>query len=892
MQQGTMLAHYRVEEKIGAGGMGEVYRAHDTVLGRDVALKILPPGFADDDDRVARFQREAKLLASLHHPNIASIFGFETTPECTFLAMELIDGEDLSEILRRGPLPVDEAVDIARQIAEGLEEAHEKGIVHRDLKPANVKLTPDGKVKVLDFGLARAFAGQAAGEQPLGSAPTLTAAMTEAGVVMGTAAYMSPEQARGKEVDRRTDIWAFGVILFEMLTGSRLFAGETATDILAGILKTEPEWEGLPDDLPFQVERVLRRCLAKDPRRRLRDIGEARVRLEDPEAESGIFSGPVAVARAPESRRRSLLPWSLLAVSLVVLAWSAFGRGDGGAEQRQVLHVAMPAPEDADFAVSGSYPGLPVVSPDGRQVVFSTKSKADGSIRLFVRSLDAGKAVALDGTEDAQYPFWSPDGKWIAFFDRNQGLKKIMAGGGPAQTICTASNAKGGSWNEAGDIIFTPEYNAPIHVVAAVGGEPRQVTDLNGDDGIDSHRHPQFLPDGERFLYLARGAGGRNSELRLANLEDGSHAVVMTISEMAQYASDHLLYLNQQTLMAQPFDPGTGTLGGTPVPVAEDVMSLPGAAKGAFSASNEGTLIFLRGMANMESSLGWLDRKGIEAGPVSDRAYYETVQLSPDERRAAVTIVDAKAGTSDLWIVELDRDFRTRFTNDPADEAFPVWEPDGRALLFVSDRGGHYSVYRQELGHTGEAELVFELETAILLWDCADDGKTILYSTAAEESGFDLWSVDLSAPDEPRLLRRSPSDDGAARFSPDGAWISFWSDESGDGQVYLAPWPAVTPLTQVSTTTGTWTDWRGDGLELVFQEEGGRLLSVALTPEDGEIRIGSPEPLFDHSSVKLDGPWLDMTADGERFLAIDTVASDPPPYCDVIVDWPARVRAP
>ncbi|MEN8008044.1 MAG: serine/threonine-protein kinase, partial [Candidatus Krumholzibacteriota bacterium] len=328
MQAGTMLAHYRVEEKIGKGGMGEVFRAHDTKLGRDVALKILPPEFSRDSDRMARFEREAKVLASLHHPNIASIFGFESTGECTFLVMELVAGDDLAAVLANGPLPVDEAVEVARQIAEGLEEAHEKGIVHRDLKPANVKRTPDGKVKVLDFGLARAFAGQSAGEEAVSSAPTMTAAMTQVGTVLGTAAYMSPEQARGKEVDRRADIWAFGVILFEMLTGRQLFVGETASDTLAGILKSEPEWEELPPGLPYQVERVLRRCLAKEPRQRLRDIGEARVRLEDPTAESGLFSGPVAAMPDADGGGRwgRLLPWGLLAVSLAAVAWLAWGQ--------------------------------------------------------------------------------------------------------------------------------------------------------------------------------------------------------------------------------------------------------------------------------------------------------------------------------------------------------------------------------------------------------------------------------------------------------------------------------------------------------------------------------------------------------------------------------------
>ncbi|MBE0566467.1 MAG: PD40 domain-containing protein, partial [Krumholzibacteria bacterium] len=568
-------------------------------------------------------------------------------------------------------------------------------------------------------------------------------------------------------------------------------------------------------------------------------------------------------------------------------AWLALGRGGGGAEQ-PVMHLAMPAPAAAVFAVSGSYPGLPVVSPTGRHIVFSAKS-GEGSVQLFVRAMDSGRAVALDGTANAQYPFWSPDGQWIAFFDRTEGLKKVPVGGGPTQTICAAGNGKGGTWNEAGQIVFAPEYNASLQVVAAVGGQPRTATAVEQDEGFDSHRHPQFLPDGHHFLYMARGVGGRDSELRLGNLDGGPPRMIMKLANMAQYASGHLLFLNQQTLMAQPFDATSGTLSGTAVPVAEDVMIMAGAAKGAFAASDEGTLIYLRGKAETDASLSWLDRKGNDLGAVGDRGAYDSVVLSPDGRRAVLTVSDRTAGTNDLWVMEIERNFRTRLTNHPADEAYPVWQPDGRAVFFVSDRTGKFSVYRREIGGTGEAELVLEAPTAILLWACSPDGRTLLYSIGGENTGLDLWAADLTGQAEPRLLRRSPEDDGAARFSPDGRWISYWSDESGSGQTYLAPWPQLTPVSQVSTTTGTWSYWRSSGRELVFQEEGGRLQAAALTFTGDEVRIGVPVTLFDHAPVQLEGPWLDMTGDGERFLAISSVASDPPAFCDVVIGWPRRL---
>lgn len=889
MKSGQMLTHYRVEEKIGAGGMGEVYRAHDTVLGRDVALKILPPAFADDSDRMTRFQREAKVLASLHHPNIASIFGFETTEECTFLVMELVEGEDLSEVLLRGALPVDEAVDIARQIAEGLEEAHEKGIIHRDLKPANVKRTPDGKVKVLDFGLARAYAGETAGEGEVASAPTMTAAMTQIGTVLGTAAYMSPEQARGKEVDRRTDIWAFGVLLFEMLTGRQLFVGETASDTMAGILKSEPEWDLLPQGLPFQVERVIRRCLAKEPRQRLRDIGEARVRLENPEAESGMFSGPVAVAPAPKSLRKKLTIWGLVSIKAAVVVWLIFGRADKVVEL-PAWHVAIPAPTDANFHVTGSFPGLPVISPDGTHVVFSGRVTEGHRVQLYLRSLAASEAVALPNTEDAQYPFWSPDGKWVGFYARDKGLMKIMISGGPPQMVCEASNGKGASWNESGQILFTTDYNSSVMMVDATGGISRDVTDLAHDTGFNSHRHPQFLPDGRRFLYFARSEGNHESEVRLASLDDSTHQVVMLQTMMVQYASGHILYINQETLFAQPFDLKTGLMSGTPTRVASDLLTVPGAAKGAFSASDNGILTYLRGFSTLDASLVWLDRDGREQGTVGDLALYDMVTLSSDGRRAATGVIDQSAGTWDLWVVDIERNFRSRFTETTSDEYGVVWLPDNRTLLFASDRKGKGGVYRKQIGSAEPAEHVFPLDTSIFLWDASNDGNTIIYSTLNGETKMDLWSVELSGDPQPRLLRQMPEDDVMARLSPDEKWLTFASVTASAPQVFVAPWPQMTPLTQVSTTNGTWSYWTKDGRELIYMEIDGTVVAVAMTPEAGEMRIGAPEILFDTRAPVIEGPYLSVSEDGERFLTVNAVDSDPPQFCDVIMNWPAMVK--
>jgi len=886
MESGTLLAHYRLGDLLGRGGMGEVYRARDTKLDRDVALKILPPEFAADAERLARFEREARMLASLNHPNIASIYGFETAADRTFLVMELVEGRDLAELLRDGPLSVDDAVAVARQIAEGLEEAHEKGIVHRDLKPANVKRTPDGKVKVLDFGLARAFAGQTAVEENISSAPTLTAAMTQVGAVLGTAAYMSPEQARGKEVDRRADIWAFGVILFEMLTGRQLFVGETASDTLAGILKSEPDWDELPANLPYQVQRVLRRCLSKDPRQRLRDIGEARVRLENPEVESGLLSGAVAAVTDDRPARGSprLLPWALLALSLAAVGW--FASAPLRAPAPPVLHVALPAPDDADFHLGGSFPGLPEISPDGSRIVFGGIDQEDNGVQLYVRSLTSPKAVALSDTRDAQYPFWSPDGRWVAYYVRNEGLMKIMVDGGPPQLVCEAGNGKGGSWNRTDDLLFTTDYNTPIFSVNAAGGEVRPVTDLENDEGFNSHRHPQFLPDGRRFLYMARGNGKVESQIRIGDLDGGPTKVVMTSSTMAVYASGHLLYESHGALVARPFDPRTGELSGSPTPLVQDVLIVPGAAKAAFSVSTEGTLSYLQGESAQEATLVWRDRRGSEIEQVGETAGYDMVTLSPDERSAAVGVVDDQAGTWGIWIVDLARSFGSRFTFDPADETDLIWSGDGRGIYFTSDRDGDAAIYRKEVGSPQAPRLVFGLEGDVRLWDVSADDRTIIYSHGAGGTAWDLWAAELREGAEPRLLHRSAENDAVAALSPDERWISFATQESGVPQVYVAPWPAMVPITQVSTTTGTWSAWSRGGAELVYQETSGRIMAVSMTPDGDRMQVGMAQHLFSMPTPSLEGAHWSMAADGERFLTVNTFSSDVPTSCQLVLGWP------
>jgi Tol biopolymer transport system component len=887
MRTGDRLNHYEIVAKIGAGGMGEVYRARDTKLGREVAVKVLPPEFASDQERLARFRREAKVLAQLHHPNIASIFGLEETDEATFLVMELVEGDDLSVTLSRGSLSVDEAVDVATQIAEGLEEAHENGIVHRDLKPANIKRTPDGKVKILDFGLAMALAGQSPAEAGISSSSmaTLTAAMTQAGMFLGTAAYMSPEQARGLAVDRRTDIWAFGGILFEMLSGQRLFAGETITDTLAGILKTEPDWGSLPDGLPHQVESVLRRCLTRDTRQRLRDIGEARVRLEQPDAESGVFSGPVQPLEEPSPSRQRLVPWALVVVLALVAAYLGFLRPTGG-EPENVVQLAVPAPDGIEFQLDGSFPALPAVSPDGRLVVFGGVDE-EGEARLYLRAFDAPQAVALDGTENAQYPFWSPDSRFVAFFDRNEGLKKIPVGGGPVQSICPAANAKGGSWSEDGTILFSPSHDQPIMRVPAVGGEPVAVTGLAGDAGFDSHRHPWFLPDGRRYLYVARSTTIIESEIRLASLDGDSTRVVMTNPTQAIFVDGCLLYTRNDVLVAHPFDPDAVAFTGDPFPVASDIVVIAGAARSVFSASRTGRLALMRGKdLNQATGLNWVDAQGLTIAEIPERDAFDGVVISPDGEHIALTVLDQTATNHDIWIYEIERGFRERFTFQDSDESDPLWAPDGRFLYYIANPDGVYKVYRKDVGGPRAVELILDLEVDTRIWDISPDGKHLLYSIPSEETGLDLWVADLTGDSEARLLVRTAGIDAAARFSPDGRWISYWSTETGSGQIYLAPWPDMAWNRRVSTDIGTWQFWLDDSRTLVFQDGAGRVFSATIDGDADGVKIGAPQPLFEHSSVQFGSHLIDVTGDGERFIVVGSVENDPPAHFDVVFGWP------
>ena len=913
---GTTLAHYRITGKLGAGGMGEVWRAEDEKLGREVALKVLPAEFGENEERVERFQREAKVLASLNHPNIAHLYGLESvasgtaayavagsgsgsrsTPipdesdtsrpqdlkisgPVTFLVMELVAGEDLSERISRGPVPVDEAVPIALQIADALEAAHEAGIVHRDLKPANIKLRPDGTVKVLDFGLAKAWELDS-GDSSLSLSPTMTHHATAAGVILGTAAYMSPEQARGKPVDRRTDVWAFGVVLWEMLTGRKLFEGETVSDLMAAVLTRDLDLDQLPPETPVSVKRLLRRCMEKDSRRRLQWLGDARLELletDDEAAEPAVTADSARVRRA--------LPW-LVAAAMGAIAAVIVVRGGGGeSPQTKEYRFTIPSPVGTVFHLEGLAPGPAALSPDGRRVAFTVRD-ASGVIHLGIRDLDRVETRFLEGAEGAQYPFWSPDGSQIGFFTRTgTALKVIPADGGSVRILTSSRNGKGGSWNTDDTIIFTPDSNTPIFAVPAQGGEPRQLTTIDEEAGENSHRHPLFLPDGRTFLYLARNVGGPDTHTVMIGSLDGTvEAELLRSPSGALYVDGQLLYLRgDRRLVARTFDPESFELSGDETELANDVMNIEGAARGVFSATRD-VLVFQQGEEHTMSELLWLDRSGAAIGQVGDVASYYSLALSPDGSKVAVPVSNDTIGTHDLWICDIERDVRSRVTFDDGEDLSPIWSVDGRDLYFVSNREGILELYRVTPGETGEPVKIVGSEQTLTPNSLSPDGRWILLSVESNEEGSNLALFDLANGVELQPFRATRFNEEHGAFSPDGRWVAYTSDESGRFEIYVTPASDGRRHWQVSTEGGLWPKWIPGTDELLYQDATGRFVVVQVQTGGDEIVIGTPEVLFGGYVASRLYSLYDPASDGSKILYRALSNEDPPEPPIVVVNW-------
>jgi Tol biopolymer transport system component len=889
---GTRLGSYEVTSQIGEGGMGLVFKAKDFQLGREVALKVLPEGFTADPERLARFEREAKLLASLNHPNIAQIYGLETSGGSPALVMELVEGPTLADRLAQGSLPIDETLSIARQIAEALEEAHEKGIVHRDLKPQNVKASMEGKVKVLDFGLAKAMepAGAASSSGPatvsptLMNSPTLTspALGTVAGVILGTAAYMSPEQAKGRAVDKRADIWAFGVVLWEMLTGRRLFEAESVPETLAAIFSRDLSPAALPDGVPEAVRRLVGRCLERDPLRRLRDIGEARLVLETPFGEDApreTRPGPLtAIGR--RSGRVGWLAAALLAVAVAVLAVRA--------------RAPVPRPEMIRFSISSASgaviapgAGNSAISPDGRRVAF-VGSDAEGRQGIWIEELDRVRARLLPGTEGASYPFWAPDSRRLGFFAQSK-LRKISIDGGQVETICDAIEGRGGSWSRDGTIVFAPTVAGPLWAVAEGGGAPRPATRFENPAEETSHRFPAFLPDGRRFLYIADpGADIEEGRVFLASLDGGERRLLYRSRRAPVFAEPgYLVDAIGDRLVARPFDPKTGELRGAPQRLEEVTPSYVNTQDRAASVSATGVLL-VAASGSGRAKIVSLDRRGRQLGEIPlPEGSFSTPRLSPDGSRLALVAGHEDQHDEDLWVVELTSERASRLTFATGTEAYPVWSPDGSRIVFQSDRSGVNDLWIRPSSAGGEERLLFASPTA---WKEPRSwiGDTLAFVTTERETGFDIWLLHPDRPGEPPVrLLGSPASEFDAAISPDEKWLAYASNESGRQQLYVVELPAAQAKYQVTTDGGHHPVWTRNGSELVYLSAENRVTAVPVV-RGGSLAFGAPETLFPLprlSPASASGEVLfDVSADGGRFVLLEAQGEDAETLT-VVTDW-------
>jgi Tol biopolymer transport system component/predicted Ser/Thr protein kinase len=865
------LGPYEILSFLGAGGMGEVYRARDTKLGRDVAIKVVPDAFAQDADRMARFNREAQLLAALNHPNIAAIYGVEDRA----LVMELVEGSTLAEGIARGAIPLEQATPVIEQIVDALEYAHEKGMVHRDLKPANIKITPEGRVKVLDFGLAKALASDSAPADPV-SSPTLTMRATMAGVIMGTAAYMAPEQARGQSVDKRADIWAFGVVVYEMLTGRQLFAGPTVSDTLAAVLKEQPDL----DLVPAPMRRLVRLCLVKDPRRRMRDIGDARIVLAEAD-EASVVTVP-----APQPGR-NWLPWTsagVLAAAFVyiaTIAWQATRP-----VSRPLMRLDVELGPDAVLTRSTSG-GMLAISPDGTRLALTLRG-ADGKVRLYTRRLQQSQVTPLADTENASSPFFSPDGEWIGFF-ADAKLKKVSFEGGAAVTLCDAPIGRGGSWGDDGNIVVALNIIGGLARIPSAGGSPAPATKLESSER--THRWPQVLPGSQAVLFTASSSNGNydDANIDVVSLKTGERKTVHRGGFYPRYLpSGHLVYVHQNTLFAARFDLARLTLAGAPVPVLEDV-SAAGGAGGDFAFAQTGSFVYLAGQGRQAGwQILWLDVSGMRQPLQATLGRYFSPRLSPDGKRLAFCYAGARG--LDIWVKDIDRDSPSRLSFFPGSNGSPVWTPDGKYIVFRSETPAAPGPYIVRSDGSGEPQRLMDSKVNELPtpYSFSPDGKRLAFYASGNSGSPDIFTAPVEGdPGHPRLGKPdlfvgTPFVEFQPAFSPDGRWIAYTSNESGTYEVYVRAFPGATSGSGkwlISTGGGLSPVWSRNGRELLFEALDDRVMSVSYTANRDSFVASKPR-LWAETSLQNVGGFTnyDLAPDGKRIAALvsETVTGQPP----------------
>ena len=892
---GARLGPYEITAKLGEGGMGEVYRATDTRLKRDVAIKVLPAAFTADPERLARFEREAQLLAQLHHPHIASIFGLEESDGVRALVMELVEGPTLADRLEQGRLPVDESLSIARQIAEALEDAHERGIVHRDLKPQNIKAAAEGTVKVLDFGLAKAMDPASSGSGPAlspAASPTFTQGATMQGVILGTAAYMAPEQAKGFPVDKRADIWAFGVVLYEMLTGQRMFRGDSVPDTLAGVLKNEVDLSALPPETPAAVRRLLRRCLERAPKNRLRDIGDARLVLDEVLAEEPHEPARSSIAAAPAAggpRRR----WRLLAAGLAIgillgaagaALWVA--RPAGAPAAPTLTQFEIRAPEKTGF-VSGL-----AISPDGRKIAFVARGE-DGRTALWVRTLDALEARKLPDTEDARYPFWAPDSRRIAFFSLRS-LRWIDSLGGSPLDIAPASSAqdvRGGAWGAADVVIYAPTFTGPLLAVSARGGASQPATRLLDDGSMGTTRFPSFLPDGRRFLfYSSPGAGTEPGSIHLGRVGTLDAKRLGPATSTAVWAPPgYLLYARGDELVAHRFDEEREELVGDPTPLGVPMGgSISVAGQRSLGVAAAGTLAY-RTDKRSTTQILWVDRDGKPIEPVTDAesTWHYAPRLSPDGRSMLVAQYQARGKLGEIWVRDLARRVSNRVTFQEGDTYLAMWiRPDGREILFGSARAGNSGgIFRLALDRPGEERPWLAGTTYQVPLSSTPDGRRVVIERTDSSRGVGLWMRNIDGDGEEIRLSQASAAEFSGEVSPDGARLAYVSDITRTAEIYIRRLDGSGAAIRISTGGGLQPLWRRDGRELYYVDLLGNLVAVPIGAGE-PLRPGAPETLFAAKLEEATDRQYDVSPDGQRFLLNRSLTTDSAPLV-VVLDWTA-----
>ncbi len=890
---GKRLGPYEILSAIGAGGMGEVYRAKDTRLDRIVAIKVLPPHLADSSELRERFEREARTIASLNHPHICTLHDIGHQNGTDFLVMEYLEGETLAQRLLKGPLPLEQVLQYAIEIADALDKAHRKGVTHRDLKPGNIMLTKSG-TKLLDFGLAKLKQEVAPGNVQLSQLPTANDPLTAQGTIVGTLQYMAPEQLEGKEVDARTDVFAFGAVVYEMATGKRAFEGKSQASVIGAILKDDPPpMSSLSPMTPLSFDRVVKRCLAKEPEKRWQtasDLCEELKWIAEGGSQDGI---PAPVVARWKIRER--MTWVVAGIAVVAALALGLVQFRETPPETQVLRATILPPDSTTLDFTNGM-SLPALSPDGKRIVFGARS-ANGTQPLWVRSLDALTAQPLTGTEGAAFPFWSPDSRFIAFFADGK-LKKIDASGGPTLTLADAPLGRGGSWSRDGVIIFAPtNAEGALLRVSSSGGTSSPISTARG-------RLPWFLPDGRHFLYQTQPGNG-NETIHVGSLDGGENKVVTEGGSNALYAQGYLLFLRDGTLMGQPFDAKRLVVAGEAVPVAEQIQRvLNTGTVGVFSVSETGILAYRTGESAGGVLLTWFDRSGKPGATVGERANLIAFQFSPDRKSLAAAIQE---GPKDgIWTYEVSRGIRTRLTFGPAiDSREPVWSPDGRSIVFTSNRGGHYDLYRKSSNGAGTEELLYkdDLDKTPTSW--STDGKFLLYQIGTFSrippgtTGVDIWALPLTPqrpgdPLKPFHVLQGPFNEFDAQFSPDGKWIAYTSNESQRNEIYVTlfrpPPSEFGGKRQISTAGGFLPRWRPDGKEIFYVGPDRRLMGAEVEAKGETIEVGQVRPLFSAIDTTQGNPIYDVSADGQHFLLRTSPEEKSRDPLTLVQNWTAGLK--